>query len=204
MSFNKYFNNIYCINLDKRTDRWEKFLAEIKQINLENVNRFSAIDGNNIINGTNLLNGELGVLLSHYELIKLAKEKNFDNILILEDDVVFTHTASKLDEYMEKIPQNWDFIYFGGNHIYGREPQKINDKVIKLNHTVALQCIAIKNTMYDVILEVLGKKKKQVDAYYADLQKPFNAYGVKPNIAIQREDYSDIQNKIVNYNHFFI
>lgn len=204
MGFNNYFNNIYCINLERRQDRWELFLKECEKINLTDVKKFKAIDGNLITNTTNLLNGELGVLISHYELVKMAKENNFDNILILEDDVVFTNTVSKLDEYMALIPSNWDFIYFGGNHVYGKDPIQINNNIIKLNNTVALQCVAIKNTIFDYILEILPKKMKQVDAYYGDLQKPFNAYGVRPNMAIQREDYSDIQNKIVNYNHFFI
>jgi hypothetical protein len=46
-------------------------------------------------------------------------------------------------------------------------------------------------------------RKKQIDVYYADLQNIYNVYGFTPNMALQTIDYSDIQNKHVNYNHFF-
>ena len=43
----------------------------------------------------------------------------------------------------------------------------VNDKVIKLNYTVALQCVAINSSVFDVVEGVLPKRQKQVDAYYA-------------------------------------
>jgi hypothetical protein len=63
--------------------------------------------------------------------------------------------------------------------------------------------VAIKNTMYDIIINKLSSFEKQVDSYYAELHKNYKSYGVTPNIATQKEDYSDIQNKIVNYKNFF-
>jgi hypothetical protein len=45
-----YFDKIYCINLDRRIDRWEHFLNQSKKINLDNFERVSAIDGNKLNN----------------------------------------------------------------------------------------------------------------------------------------------------------
>ncbi len=199
----KYFDKIYCINLDRRPDRYEFAKKEFEKFGIENVERFSAIDGNLITNNTNLLKGELGILETHISLIKKCIEEGLNNVLIMEDDVVFTNKLNNLDEYMLSVPSDWDFIYFGGNHKYGNPPEKINEKVIKLNFTVAIHCIAIKNTMFETILNVLEMKKKQVDGYYGDLQKIFNAYSFYPNIANQRIGYSDIQNKPVDYTDFF-
>jgi glycosyl transferase family 25 len=203
MSLNNYFKNIYCINLDRRLDRWLKFIEECKINSIENVNRVSAIDGDKIVNNSQLLNGELGILLTHYEIIKNAKNNNLENILILEDDVIFNSEIKNIDKIMKLIPDDWDFIYFGGNHIYGDTPEKINEKVLKLNNTVSLHCVAIKNTVYDTILNLLPKQEIQVDGYYSKLHKEFNSYGITPNLAKQREDFSDIQKKIVNYDSFF-
>ena len=97
----------------------------------------------------------------------------------------------------------WDFIYFGGNHVYGKTPEKINSNVLKLNYTVSLHCVAINNKMFDVIINKLSMFEKQVDACYADIHNSVKSYGITPNIAIQKEGYSDIQNKTVNYNNFF-
>jgi hypothetical protein len=104
---------------------------------------------------------------------------------------------------MASVPNDWDFIYFGGNHKYGKPLERVNDKIVKLNYTVALQCVAIKNSMFEIIEMILTKMAKQVDTYYAELHDTFNAYGVVPSIAKQKIGFSDIQNRLVDYNMFF-
>ena len=200
----KHFDKIYVINLDRRPDRYEKFKEEMLKHGIENVERFSAIDGTTITaNGTPLLAGEIGVLLSHLEIIKKSREEGLNNVLIMEDDVYFSNEITKLDEYMSTVPSDWDFIYFGGNHVYGQPPMLVNEKLIKLNYTVALQCVAINNSMFEVIEAILPKMKKQVDAYYAELHDTFNAYGFYPNMAKQTAGFSDIQNRNVDYSNYF-
>lgn len=204
IDLNKYFDEIYCINLDRRKDRYGLFLQEVNKYNISNINRFSAIDGNTLAGEYPILKGELGVLESHLKIISEAKDKNLSSVLIMEDDVIFSDEIYKLDEYMSLVPKDWDMIYFGGNHIYGPKPIRINQKVLKLEYTVALQCVAIKNTVFDAILALLPLRKKQVDTYYGQLQNGYNAYGFYPSMAKQRVGFSDIQNRIVDYNNFFI
>lgn len=203
VNFKKYFDKIYVINLDKREDRFLKFKDELEKFGIEHVERFSAIDGSTVTTNSKLLSGEIGVLMSHLEIVKQAKEQNLENILILEDDVFFTEEILKLDEYMNLVPNDWDFIYFGGNHHYGPPPIILNDKIIKLNYTVALHCVGINKTLFDTIIAMLPKMGKQVDAYYADLHSLYNAYGFKPNMAKQIAGFSDIQNRYVDYSGFF-
>lgn len=204
INLKKYFDAIYVINLDRRPERYQSFLKEIEKYGITEVERFSGVDGSTIMsNGIPLLSGELGVLETHLQIIQKCKENGFKNVLILEDDVYFTEELNKVDEYMSMVPSDWDFIYFGGNHVYGQPPQLVNDKIIKLNFTVALHCVAINNTMFDVIEAILPKRQKQVDAYYAELHNRFNAYGFYPNMAKQTAGFSDIQNRIVDYSNFF-
>jgi GR25 family glycosyltransferase involved in LPS biosynthesis len=203
MGFNRYFENIFCINLEKRKDRWDSFTKEMKKNSITGVVKYKGIDGGEIYNPTRMLNGELGILLTHLSLIKECKNRNYENVLIFEDDLVLHENYNNLDDYMSQVPNDWDFIYFGGNHVYGDKPEKINDNTLKLNYTVSLHCVAIKNTMFDIIIDKLNKFEKQVDACYADLHKSVNCYGITPNIALQKEGFSNIQNKIVNYNNFF-
>lgn len=203
LDFKNYFDEVYVINLDRRPERYESFLSEMKKYDLNGVTRYSAIDGSTLVNNTSLLFGELGVLLTHHNIIKECMVRNLSNVLILEDDVQFSDEINNVSEYISKIPNDWDFIYFGGNHKYGRVPEVINDKTIKLNYTVALQCVAIKNTMFEIIDSLLTKQKKQVDTYYAELHDRFNAYGFQPNMAKQKIGFSDIQNRVVDYNMYF-
>jgi GR25 family glycosyltransferase involved in LPS biosynthesis len=204
INLNEYFEKIYCINLERRLDRYESVLNEFNKFNIQGVEIYSAIDGNTIINNSSLLNGELGILETHYNIIKSCKEHGVKNVLILEDDIYFTEEINKLNDYMQSVPKDWDLLYFGGNHIYGNPPTKINDKILKLNFTVALHCVAINESIYDAILAVLPLRKKQVDTYYAQLQSGYNGYSFYPNMAKQKADYSDIQNKFVDYTNYFL
>jgi len=200
----KYFEKIYVVNLDRRQDRYNGFINEINKYGLKNIERFPAVDGKMINTYDNpLLPGEIGILKTHLNIITKCIENNVKNVLILEDDVYFTNEILKLDEYMSLVPNDWDFIYFGGNHAGKIPPNLINDKILKLNFTLALQCVAINNAMFDIIETILSKMNKQVDTLYAELHDRFNAYGFYPNMAKQKPDFSDIQNKNVDYSIFF-
>lgn len=200
-----YFENIYCVNLKTRKDRWWQTTEEFKKFNISNVKRYNATDGSKVANpNPRLLKGELGILLTHINLIEMAKKRNYSNIMIMEDDVYFTDELLKLEEYMNLVPENWDLLYFGANHVYGKLPlEMVNEKIAKLNFSVGLQCVVVKNTMFDKILDLIPNLEKQVDAYYADLHKDNNCFGFQPNIALQREGFSDIQGRNVNYDSFF-
>ena len=88
-------------------------------------------------------------------LVKQANKDNLPNFLMLEDDVVFSEELRNLDKYMSNIPDDWDMIYFGGNHKYSHPPQQINETTLKLHYTVAIHCVAIKSTVYDVTAFIL-------------------------------------------------
>ena len=206
MSLKKYFDKIYCINLDRRKDRWEETIKELDKWGLtDEVERYSGVDGNSLKNETQIKDGELGILNTHLKIINESKEKNYENILILEDDIEFTEKIKLLDEYMSIVPNDWDMIYFGGNHNkhMGKKINYINDKIIKLKETYGIHCVAINNSIYDLILNVIDKRKKPIDVYYADIQKNYNCYGFNPSIALQRVSYSDIQNKVTDYKWLF-
>ena len=135
---NQYFDKIFIINLDHRTDRWEQCLQQLQTYNISNYERFSAIkpilsdypkqyynrytcpkrDPNYII-------GALGCKLSHYEIIKLSKERNYKNILILEDDFLLKENFNMiLNQGLQELLFDWHMLYLGGNHKI--EPEKVS------------------------------------------------------------------------------
>jgi len=202
-NFEKTFDKIYCVNLNRRPDRWELAQQEFARVGLTAVERYEAVDGasydwSNVV--SHLLVGELGLIETHINIIKEAIAKNYESILIFEDDVEFIDEFFRVNEYMEALPSDWDMLYLGGNHNYGPYPQQINEKVLKLNKTYTTHAIAIKSSLFETILAITEKRLKQIDVYYADLHNTHNVYGFTPNIAIQRTDFSDIQNRFVSYN----
>ena len=103
----KYFDKVYCVNLNRRPDRWEKVQSEFAKFGFDEVERYEAIDGkdfdwSNIKYNPSLLVGELGLVETNINIIKEAIEKKYKSVLIFEDDVYFTDEINKLDEYINE------------------------------------------------------------------------------------------------------
>lgn len=64
-----FFDEIFCINLDRRADRWELAQKEFNKLGILNkVTRFSAIEN---------AHAEKGCFESHLQCIFSAKERGF-------------------------------------------------------------------------------------------------------------------------------
>tara|TARA_R110002020_G_scaffold381800_1_gene592702 strand:- start:8689 stop:9312 length:624 start_codon:yes stop_codon:yes gene_type:complete len=206
MRLDKYFDKIYCINLDRRKDRWEETEKELSKWGLlDQVERYSAVAGDNIKGNYSISLGNVGLIETNVEIIKIAKEKKYKNILILEDDIEFTESILNFESYFNSLPEKYDMVWLGGNHNIhmGKTVNKLNDKIIKLHSTYATHAVIINESMYDVISHLLLKKQKPIDVYYCDLQKSFDCYGFYPNIALQRASFSDIENKYMDNRWLF-
>ena len=209
MTLTNYFDKTYCINLDRRTDRWEKCLKEF-EIHGLSVERFSAKDGKEI-DLPYPSASEIAGAISHLNVIKKAKELHLENVLILEDDVEFTNDLNqRLEQIFHLLPNDWDMIYFGGNHIGGFQP--VNDFFYKIRRSYAIQCYAINSKCFDLLIAHLENRINSVldktfslkpsvaaDFFIADLQPILNCYVIRPHLCWQKEDFSDIQEVVINY-----
>lgn len=197
------FDKTYCLNLKKRKDRLEHFEQQVKKYDLGIYQYFEAIDGSTLDNPyQNLKSGEFGHILSTISILEDAILKNYKNILLVEDDCVFLNTLKEIDLYFEKLPKDWDLLYFGGNHnthMKVNPPVKINERVVKLHSTYSSHCLSITKKMFPIILEELKKFSCQTDLVYQKLQTKYNVYCFYPTIASQLTGHSDIQNKVVDY-----
>lgn len=199
------FDNVFCINLDRRTDRLESFTRQVNKYDLGSFTRVSAIDGRDISKNqpSNKINpGCLGLIVTVEQIILSSITKNYNSILIVEDDCVFTDEVRNIDKYFDKLPNDWDLLYFGGNHnlhMGQAQPKIINDKVWKLHNTYTTHFVGIKSQMFQTILSSISNKLEPLDVTYSRLQKKHIAYSFYPAIAKQLHDFSDIENKIINY-----
>ncbi len=203
MNIIDFFSKTYCINLDRRKDRWNECLLEFKNKELDNIERVSAIDGKDLMFFSQKVNSSaLALILTNEKIFESAIKNDFETILILEDDVEFTDQVKDISSFIEKLPENWDMIYFGGNHnthVGYKSPEVINDKVVKLHHTYSTHCVGVNKRAYQFILERIRKKDQPLDVIYSDLQKKLNVYSFFPAIATQRVSFSDIENKMTDY-----
>jgi GR25 family glycosyltransferase involved in LPS biosynthesis len=192
---NDYFDAIYCINLEKRRDRWFQAQEEFLKHKMV-VDRFKGIFPPQYIG---IANGALGCLLSHDFLIEKAMDERLSNILIFEDDVVFDDDfVAKFEKWYPQVPKDWDMLYLGGNH-NGLKVDKISENVGRVTDMFATHAYAIKETIFEEIITALSDRTQQVDVHYAKIQKKCNAYCFIPLLAFQREGYSDVMNENKNY-----
>jgi len=113
------------INLERRSDRWEKF---VKQNLGFNSVRFLAIDGNKLVstpqlqrifdgNDYKMRRGMVGCALSHLQLYVDFIKSNKDFICILEDDIeIVPNFKEKLLHVIKQLHTDWDLVYLG-HHI---------------------------------------------------------------------------------------
>ena len=88
---NKYVDKVIYINLESRKDRKAEIEGELDKFDIQ-YERFDAVSTPGF--------GILGCNKSHLEVLKMAREKKYKNILILEDD--FTFIVSK-EEFEKNI-----------------------------------------------------------------------------------------------------
>ncbi|CAF1191821.1 unnamed protein product, partial [Didymodactylos carnosus] len=132
-------DEIYVINLKRRTDRRNRIKDTFDLLNIGDVTYFDAIDGKYDIDQNYLdkyqikllpdyidpynqrpINyGEIGCFLSHYFIWEdIVKRQLKNGVMILEDDVKFdVYFKYKLQHILDYIEKNktfeWDLIYLG-------------------------------------------------------------------------------------------
>jgi GR25 family glycosyltransferase involved in LPS biosynthesis len=206
---NKLFDKIYCINLNKRTDRWQEMLVQFKRYNID-VERFPAIEGNKFgwhnekytAGKAVAFNGACGCIASHLAIYKLAKQNGYKSILIIEDDCDFENDLNNVFNFRYKqVPADWDLLYFGGVHetMNGQfKPEPLGKHVMIGKRIITTTCYAAKNTVYDLMINTLERDLPfpytAIDGYLAsEIQPKCKTYAFHPPIAWQRASHSDIQ-----------
>jgi glycosyl transferase family 25 len=193
--------NAFYINLEHRTDRKEHVETQLNTIGI-NATRFNAIK---------MENGAIGCSMSHLKLLQEAVKNNLDHILIVEDDITFLDPdmfKTQLNKFF-KLHSNWDVILFAGNNM--PPYQNIDDTCIKVSrcqtttgylvngHYIKILLQNIKIGLTNLINNPNDKSQFAIDKYWFLLQQSSKWYLIIPPTVVQREDYSDIEKRVTNY-----
>ena len=99
---NGKIDHVFFINLERRKDR----LVEIES----EVNKYGIIGER--FNACTHVNGAVGCANSHLEVLKLAKSRNYENVLILEDDFQFLVSKEEFEMELSR------FFTYAETHSY--------------------------------------------------------------------------------------
>jgi GR25 family glycosyltransferase involved in LPS biosynthesis len=188
-----YFDGIYCINLDERTDRWEQAKKEFDKLGISNVKRFSAIKHEK---------GAIGCRESHLNIIQEAKNLGLKNILVFEDDVlVIENHLNEIENTLNELKNiEWELFYFGAtvDPNVGKLTKETNNLVLT-NFAYTTHAYAINNSIFDFILSE-APFHPIIDVFYCRQIVPRNkSFIMNPMLCIQQESYSDIEKHNADY-----
>lgn len=198
--------HILCINLKHRTDRLEHVINEFAKLNIDKngVERFNAIK---------TISGHIGCTMSHIKCIEIAKERNYPFVFVCEDDITFTDPEVFLQKLNDlyKSSIEWDVLIVGGNNC---PPYvKITDFAIRALNVQTTTGYIVKKHYYDVLIdnfktgvqylirEPSMKKQFAIDIYWKQLQQTGLWVLLIPPTVVQYADYSDIEDKVVDYSN---
>ena len=195
--------NIFYINLEHRTDRKEHVEKELLKIGFKEPQRFNAIK---------MENGAIGCSMSHLRILQDAQKNNLDHILIVEDDISFLDPElfkNQLNSFFETHKNNWDVVLLAGNNM---PPYKnIDDTCIQVSrcqtttgyivngHYIKTLLQNVKIGLTHLINKPTEHAKYAIDKYWFILQQLYKWYLIVPLTVVQREDYSDIEKRVTNF-----
>lgn len=199
-------DRIFLINLDKREDRLVEFMQECEKMNipLSHIERFAAIYRPD--------HPALGCTLSHLSVIKLAKEKGYENILIFEDDFEFEVSRDVLDQrlahfFNQSIPFKALLLTY---HLYDTHPPSRRDDVLStISYAANASAYLVNQCCYDELIEYLSYGTKMLEMtrehwYYINDQiwrgsmEKGGWFILNQRIGKQRYSYSDLRQTFYN------
>jgi len=198
--------HIYYINLDKRQDRNKEFLGEMARLNIVNFTRIPA---------THMpKRGALGCSLSHIKALELFLESTHSECCILEDDFTFVlgqWQVASLFKTLLTVP--YDVCMLAANVLRSEETEHAFLRKVRDAQTTAGYCVskAYARTLLANFKEGAAKLKEGfetdgkkdprfcLDIFWKSLQPTAKWYVVNPKMGIQRESYSDIEERSVRY-----
>jgi len=218
---------VFIINCEHRHDRRKNITKQLQKVGVTNYEFFKAIQPTeedmknwnaNFLqpipkwfqgkgDETKYRLGSLGCMLSHIEIMKLARERKYKQILILEDDTEFLlpqgikleNVFTVLKNQVDKI-NNYALIYLAGNH-RGSKLDKITPNLYKVKGTLTTGSYIINELGMKYVLKHIKGCEREIDVFYANkMQNDMLCYCIMPHLTRQADGYSDIVQQNVSYN----
>jgi hypothetical protein len=169
---------VYCINLDRRTDRWAQCQLEFARLGLP-VTRFAALSQPTPTRG---------LCLSVARILEQAQARNLANVLILEDDVEFVHL-----EKLHDPPEDFDLYYLGFMAHVVSKFEIVNERWIRLlAHCSCAHAIIYAARIFPTVIAGLRSAAILDDWLDTHIQPRGATYANNPPVALQRNSPSDL------------
>jgi len=204
------FDGIIYINLAHRLDRRRQIVEELKSLEVQEkkIYRVEAVH--------DLLNGHRGCAQSHQQALLLAEEKGWDNVLILEDDMLFTANKQEVEEmissFFAQVDDSWDVFFLAAN-VFSSEKSPYEG----FHRVLCAQCAhayavnrhyfrKLRKCFHEAYLAMQEDEMfvdslfKAIDQKWKEIQ-PLGKWYIGKVVGQQRRSYSDIEHLIRERRH---
>jgi hypothetical protein len=172
----KYFDHFFCVNLDRRPDRWAEAQAELLRCGVPACERLSAVDRRGMPGG-----GAAGCGASHRVIWRrIAAGTCGERVVVFEDDFMLMTrevllragyapkrkeveiydslpgqtVGERLAAILPYVPASWDLLYLGGG--YQAPPiSRLNEHLIRNGGMLTTHAYAITRKMAKMVTEYL-------------------------------------------------
>jgi glycosyl transferase family 25 len=209
-TIDEVFTPTFYINLDARTDRLEHVRQELVKMGIvANSHRIRAIKTQN---------GALGCALSHIRCLEEAIAGNAPCVFICEDDITFTDPPLLRQNLAAFLGQSlaWDVIIIGGNLVasFGEDNRvvpgagagpfcRVADCQTTTGYIVARHYYETLLANFRESATILARggpgREAAIDITWKRLQPAGAWYMILPATVTQYENYSDIEERVVQY-----
>jgi GR25 family glycosyltransferase involved in LPS biosynthesis len=158
------------------------------------VERFPGLEGiSTDLNPKRKTLGQIGCLKSHCAVIKDALEKEYEQILIFEDDVVLCDDFNERLVFCTKhLPADWCSLYLGGT-IFAHPPVPVVPFVHRNRKTFGNFSFILKCHLFEDLIGVYSQYTLNADDCHAEyIQKKYPSYIIVPFLTHIRHDVSNV------------
>jgi glycosyl transferase family 25 len=201
MSYN--IDHIFYINLAHRQDRRTEIERELDAFGLS-YERFDAISTPGC--------GSIGCSYSHLGVLKLARERGYKNVLILEDDFQFKVSKADFEKGLSILfgmPKQFDVCMLGYNLNNGEVLTEFPE-LTRVYDAQTMSGYIVHNSMYDSLIELYEWSSPLMaitrehwnyacDQAWKRFQPEKQWYCFTTRMGVQRPSYSDNTDNFEDY-----
>lgn len=194
-----------CLNLPQREDRRKDAWEEFTRLSMDVV-RFPAISAHRVSSTWGYKSpARYACSLSKRLALRMGKKSGASAILLMEDDVVF------LDDFYEHladidVPEDWEILFLGCRHL--ERPVIVAPGLVRVTRAADHHAMIVRSSVITKVIRALAGHRKISDrridfsdVKMSEIQKSVVTYACYPNLAWQKNTYSD--NSKRELTHYF-
>ena len=199
----------FFINLSSRVDRLIEVKKELLDWGIESPERFDAIK---------MKDSAVGCTLSHIKCLEIAKARKYPYVFICEDDIHCVDIPllrSQLTEFKKSSKlDSWDILLIAGNN--APPYRTIKPGLVQVYNCQTTTGYIVQQHYYDTLITNMreglqkllrdpqNRRELAIDMYWKNLQRNDRWLILTPLCVVQRESYSDIEGRVVDYSSMML